>query len=60
MENEKVSVNEDRAARYQNTGVKYLCVLKRVIETPVTALWKRQIITVHSQFDVCECVTYKC
>ena len=60
MENEKVSVNEDRAARYQNTDVKYLCVLKRVIQTDVTALWNSQIITAHSQHDVCECVGYKC
>jgi hypothetical protein len=59
-ENEKVMVYEGRAARYQNKGVKYLCVLKRVIETAVTALWNRQITTAHSQFDVFECVGYKC
>jgi hypothetical protein len=53
IENEKVSVNEDRAARYQNTFIKYLSVPIRVIETAVTALWNRQIVTVHSQFEVC-------
>jgi len=59
MENEKVSVNEDRAARYQNTGVKYLCVLNCVIETPVTSLCNWQIITVHSHFVVYEYVDDK-
>jgi hypothetical protein len=50
MENEKVSVNENRAALYQNTFTKYLSVPIRVIETAVTALWNRQIVTVHSLF----------
>jgi len=36
------------------TGVKYLFILKRVTESSVTALWNRQIITAHTQFDVYE------
>jgi len=38
------------------TGVKYLFILKRVIESSVTALWNRRIIRAHTQFDVYEYV----
>jgi hypothetical protein len=37
-ENEKVWGNGVGAARYQITGVKYLCVLNCVIETTLTSL----------------------
>jgi len=54
--NEKVCSNEISTACYQNTGLECLCVLNCVIETPLTSLWSRQIITANTQFDVYEYV----
>jgi len=58
-ENENVWCNGVGAARYQNTGVKYLCLLNCVTETHQNSLCNWQIITADSHFVVYQYVDDK-
>jgi tryptophan-rich sensory protein len=59
MANEEVCCKVSGTAVFKDTGVKHLCVLIYVIETPLTSFWNIQIFTAHAQCGFCEIIIIK-